>query len=429
MNSKIKNEKSKIISDPQSATGNPKSKIKNPKSDPLRILILEDVPTDAELVERELRNAGITFTSKLVDTRDGFVKQLENFSPDIILSDYSMPQFNGMEALELVKERYPSIPLIIVTGSMNEETAVECMKAGAADYVIKEHLTRLGTAVKGALKNKRIKEEKERAEERIEHLNLVLYAIRKVNQLIVREEDRDRLLQSVCDLFIENRGYYNAWIVLLDDNRELITTAESGLGEVFLPMIERLKRGELTDCGQKALKQSGVVVTEDPHSVCAGCPLSDKYAGKGAMTVRLAHGEKIYGLVSVSIPAHFSTDEEEQLLFKDISKDIAFALHGIEQEEERKRAEEERKSLEAQLQQAQKMEAIGTLAGGIAHDFNNILSLIIGYTELTMRDLPEDSRAQDNMNKAFKASERAKNLVKQILAFSRQTEQEQKPQP
>jgi PAS domain S-box-containing protein len=146
-----------------------KSKIQNPKSkmrsDALRILILEDVPTDAELVERAVRDAGIAFTSRHVETRDAFLQQLKDFSPDLVLSDYSMPQFNGMEALELVKERYPSIPLIIVTGSMNEETAVECIKNGAADYVLKENLTRLGQAVNGAMEKKRLREEKERAEE------------------------------------------------------------------------------------------------------------------------------------------------------------------------------------------------------------------------------------------------------------------------
>ena len=134
-------------------------------SDDLRILILEDVPTDAELVERELRRAGIAFVSERVDTRDAFLAELLEFAPDLVLSDYMMPKFNGMEALELVKERFPSIPLVIVTGSMNEETAVECLKAGAADYVIKERLVRLGPAVKGVLAENRVAEEKRKAQE------------------------------------------------------------------------------------------------------------------------------------------------------------------------------------------------------------------------------------------------------------------------
>jgi PAS domain S-box-containing protein len=114
------------------------------------------------------------------------------------------------------------------------------------------------------------------------------------------------------------------------------------------------------------------------------------------------------------------------LMKNDQNQPIGF--HGIVRDiSERLQAEEEKKKIESQLQQSQKMEAIGTLAGGIAHDFNNILSLIIGYTELAIGNLPEDSHARSNMNKLLKAGERAKDLVKQILTFSRHSKQEQKP--
>ena len=134
-------------------------------ADELRVLILEDIPSDAELVRRELHKSGLSFTSTCVDSRDDFLMLLDTFAPDIILSDYQMPQFTGMEALEMVQERCPSVPLIIVTGAINEETAVACMQAGAADYVIKEHLSRLGLAVSGVLEKKRIQQQKERAEQ------------------------------------------------------------------------------------------------------------------------------------------------------------------------------------------------------------------------------------------------------------------------
>ena len=134
------------------------------KKKELRVLILEDVAADAELLERELRKAKMKFVSKLVDTKNSFTKALKDFKPDIILSDYMMPQFTGMDALEIVKEKYPTIPVIIVTGSMNEETAVECMKKGATDYVIKEHILRIGSAINTALEKKRIIDEKNRVE-------------------------------------------------------------------------------------------------------------------------------------------------------------------------------------------------------------------------------------------------------------------------
>jgi PAS domain S-box-containing protein len=187
--------KSKIIS-------NPKSEIRNPQSDALRILILEDVPTDAELVERELRKADIAFTSRCVDTREGLLKELEDFSPDIILSDYSMPQFTGMEALEIVKELYPEIPFIIVTGSLNEETAVECMKAGADDYLIKENLTRLGRAVHGAMEMKAIREEKEQAEKALrENERYFRSMIHNLHEDIL-VVDRDYRITDVNNLFL-----------------------------------------------------------------------------------------------------------------------------------------------------------------------------------------------------------------------------------
>ena len=198
-------------------------------------------------------------------------------------------------------------------------------------------------------------------EEQLDHLNAVLRAIRNVNQLITRERDRDRLLQGACDNLIETRGYFNAWIALQDrsggpilgEAAGLVTTAEAGLGEAFLPLVERLERGELTACGRRALERPGVVTTQDPPSACADCPLAEQYAGRGAMTVRLEYGGKVYGLSSVSIPAHLAADEEEHVLFQEVAGDIAFALYSIELEEERVRAEEELKRTLAELADSQ----------------------------------------------------------------------------
>jgi len=184
------------------------------------------------------------------------------------------------------------------------------------------------------------------AEERINHLNLVLLSIRNVNQLITREKDRDMLLQGACNNLVENRGYFNVWFVIFNKLEGIIATAEAGLGKDFLLMIERLKSGKLTICGQRALKQSNVVVIKDPLSTCIDCPLSADYAGRGAMTVRLGYEEKIYGLLTASIPRYFTEDEEEQSLFKEVANDIAFAIHSIELEGEQKLEEEALKESE-----------------------------------------------------------------------------------
>jgi len=132
--------------------------------DALRILILEDVPMDAELVEYELERARIPFASRRVDSRDEFLRELEEFGPDLILSDYTLPRFDGMTALSLARERAPSIPFLIVTGSVNEETAVGCMKAGATDYLLKSNLARIGPAIQAALERARAQAQKTQAE-------------------------------------------------------------------------------------------------------------------------------------------------------------------------------------------------------------------------------------------------------------------------
>ena len=182
--------------------------------------------------------------------------------------------------------------------------------------------------------------ERKQAEEKIKHLNLVLRAIRRVNQLIVREKDREKLLKGACENLIKTRGYHNTWIALLDEEGKLKTYAEAGLGKAFLPMIELLKRGKLTTCSQKALKQQEMLITEDPASTCTECPLAQKYSGRAGFTIRLEYNGKVYGLMSVSIPAHLAVDQEEQSLFEELAEDIAFCLYNIELDEERKQSTE-----------------------------------------------------------------------------------------
>ena len=124
--------------------------------DSIRILFVEDVPSDAELIWAELSRKGIKFRKALVETKEEYISALQSFDPELIISDYSLPQFDGFSALLLKNELSPDVPFILVTGSVNEEIAVEIMKAGADDYVIKKNLSRLATSIDQALKKKEI---------------------------------------------------------------------------------------------------------------------------------------------------------------------------------------------------------------------------------------------------------------------------------
>ncbi len=164
----------------------------------LRILLLEDNAPHAELVEHFLRDSGIRFSLLRVETRDAYVEQLEQHPPDMILSDYALPSFDGYAALAIAKEKVPNIPFIFVTGTMGEEVAIETLKNGATDYVLKTRLARLGPAVQRALRESADRRERQRAEEKLRKSLDQLRALTTYLQY-VREEERTRIAREVHD--------------------------------------------------------------------------------------------------------------------------------------------------------------------------------------------------------------------------------------
>ena len=133
----------------------------------VRILLLEDCKDDAQLILHELRHAGIDPIGDRVETERDFIAHLDD-APDIILADYSLPQFDALRALDLVRERGLDIPVIVVTGALGDEAAVECVKRGAADYLLKDRLARLGQAVLHAMEQKQDRDERKRREEALQ---------------------------------------------------------------------------------------------------------------------------------------------------------------------------------------------------------------------------------------------------------------------
>lgn len=155
----------------------------------LKILMLEDVPTDAELAARELRRAGIRFVSKRVETEQEFRGALREFVPEVILSDFTLPSFDGLSALQIAQEVCPEVPFIFVSGTIGEERAIEALKRGATDYVLKNNLARLVPSVKRALSEAEEKYERRRAEK----------GLREQQQFLRRVIDTDLNLIFVKD--------------------------------------------------------------------------------------------------------------------------------------------------------------------------------------------------------------------------------------
>jgi hypothetical protein len=133
--------------------------------------------------------------------------------------------------------------------------------------------------------------------------------MRSVDRLILGESNRERLIKGVCRSLVATRGYYNAWILLIDKTGRSVMTAEAGLGEAFRPLAEKLKREGPSQCGRQALEQPGAVVVGDPVSTCTDCPLAKGYQGRGGIATRLYYRSRLYGLLCASIPSSLTEEK------------------------------------------------------------------------------------------------------------------------
>jgi PAS domain S-box-containing protein len=215
------------------------------KAEKIRILFVEDVATDMELAIRELRNENVKFTSLRVESRKEFLEQLEEFRPDIVISDYSMPAFNGLEALELTLQYAPGVPVILFTGSINEETAVSCMKAGATDYVLKDKLKRLPFAVREALAQKEVVREKEKAEKALKD-----------------SEERYRIfLDSTVDMaFIKDDEF--RYVLINKANQKFMGLEESEIvGKTDYDLLPKDAAENCRLSDQKALDENSILIS------------------------------------------------------------------------------------------------------------------------------------------------------------------------
>jgi DNA-binding NarL/FixJ family response regulator len=168
-------------------------------SDKLRILILEDMAADAELMEDELKQAGFNYVAKRVAGRSAFIKELKEFSPDLILADYSLPGFDGRAALKIAVNKYTDTPFIFVSGALGEELAIELLKKGATDYVLKNKLSRLVPSVKRALNELAERNERKKAENELRLKSKSLEEANTALRVLLqhREEDRKAMEEKV----------------------------------------------------------------------------------------------------------------------------------------------------------------------------------------------------------------------------------------
>jgi two-component system cell cycle sensor histidine kinase/response regulator CckA len=327
---------------------------------PLRLLLVEDNPTDAELVLCELRRNGFAPEAKRVDTEAEYFAALSG-DFDLILSDYAVPGFSGLRALELSKQRNVELPFIIVSGTISEETAVAAMRSGAADYLLKDRLCRLGQAVERALEERSTRENRKRAEERSRNQAEMIERAR--DAIVVRDFETD-------DVLVWNSGA----------ERVYGWSAAEAIGR---PMNELIS-GDSTD-----------------REECLG-PLISTGEFHGELKQRAKDGREVVVDSRITL---IRDDEGLPRSVLSINTDIT-----------------EQKKLETQLLRAQRLESIGTLASGVAHDLNNILTPILICAE-SLRDRA-DAETEPMIELIVGSARRGANIVKQVLTFARGVEGE-----
>jgi two-component system, cell cycle sensor histidine kinase and response regulator CckA len=333
----------------------------------LNVLLADDSEVDAELTVRELSRAGFDVSWRRVDTAVDMTAALNEQRWDLVLSDFRMPRFSGLEALSLVQSTLQDVPFILVSGAVGQDVAVDMMRAGAHDYVAKDRLFRLAPAVIRELREAETRRAHRRAEQELRKMAMVVEQIPSV----VVITDLDGNIEYVNPRFTELTGYtrdemqgrnpriLKSGITPDEQYRELWDTVAAG-GEWRGTFHQRRKDG----------------TTFDEEAVIR--PMRDRQG-------RITHYFKL-------------------------GEDVT-AKHALEQ----------------QFRQAQKMEAVGRLAGGVAHDFNNLLTVISGFTEMALSGLTDDDPLRESLEQVALAGERGAALTRQLLAFSRKQALERAP--
>ena len=496
---------------------------------PLRLLVVEDSEHDAVLAVAEMRRAGVEVEWRRVETERDLRAALAEFTPDVVLSDYSIPGFGGMAALAVCCAEAPEIPFLVCTGSTSEEKAVECMKAGAWDYVLKDRPARLPRAVVAALDLARTRRERRRFEAALSETQELYRRFVTTTSVGVWSTDADHrttfanaamaeMLGVSADamlgvpverfMFEEDLADHQAQMKARHAGRDgrylrrfrrsdggerwfLVSgTAQLDMGGGFAGSFgtftdvteqreaqESLRRSEelLLQSGERyrtLFEQSPVSIWEEDFSRVRERFDELRAAGVTDWAAHLdAHPEDLRDLASrvrildvnetslrvfgverkgdlqSTLERYF--DEESYPAFRDEMAALAegatrvdlelpirdahgarrivslslSVVPGCEETLERVLVSfddvTKERSLQAQLAQAQKMEAVGRLAGGVAHDFNNLLAVIHGHGELAHGLAADQPALQGRLAQMLSAAERAAALTRQLLAFSR----------
>jgi signal transduction histidine kinase len=378
----------------------------------LLILILEDSPTDAELIQFELQESGFTFTANVVMTEKDFVRELQEFSPDLILSDYHLPGYNGALALAEALRRCPDTPFILVSGAIAEDRAIEILTQGAKDYVLKNRLQqRLVPAVRRALAEAEGRKARRKMEAELREAHRTLEERVKLRTAELQAEIDAR--KKMGEELTESKARLEAALASMTDAVFISDTAGRFID--FNDAFASFHRfGNKAECARTLAEYPDILDVFMPNGGLAPLEMwavPRALRGETVTNAEYTLRRKDTGETWVGSYSFSPIRDKDGVIVGSVvvGRDIT----------DRKRAQEEKEKLQHQLLQSQKMESIGRLAGGVAHDFNNMLGVILGRVGIAMDRADPAQPLHADLQEIAKAAERSAQLTRQLLAFAR----------
>ncbi|MBW4053441.1 MAG: EAL domain-containing protein [Proteobacteria bacterium] len=307
----------------------------------LRLLIVEDVAAEAELAVRALTAAGLDCDWQRVESETEFRAGLRE-RPDLVLSDFSLPGFDGMSALAIATAEAPGIPFIFVSGTIGEERAIEALRHGAIDYVLKDNLARLAPAVRRALQEVASRRAQQQAEERVARLSRVLQMLSGINSAVVRVRDRSQLLEEACRIAHAVGGYVCAFVVLIDPHTRIASTAAwAGAGRDRMDEFSfRFEDSGTSEKGEsitgRALRTGETAVCDDLARVAGPWRFAETLKVLGIRCIAsiplLIDGTPV-GTFTVAGDEAGTFGDEEVGMLQEVAANLSFALQYLHKED------------------------------------------------------------------------------------------------
>jgi diguanylate cyclase (GGDEF)-like protein len=314
---------------------------------PLKLVMVEDSDADAALVARSMAKGGIACDIHRVDTEPGFVLALQTVQPDIILSDFSLPLFDGLRVLEIAADQAPQTPFIFVSGTIGEERAIDALRRGATDYVLKTNLSRLPAAVNRALREVSLRAEKAKSERqrreqevRLQRLTRTYRMLSNMSSAILRLRNRMELFDEVCRIAVDQGGYDRVVISIIDPDATILRPrAWAGADSLSLRALDCVvldsdpaSVGMAEQAIRSRVSSVNNDLTREPQSTAQHEVLiANGYRAVAALPLLI--GGTAIGAISLFSTQRQVYDDAEMSVLQELTANLAFALQYLEKDE------------------------------------------------------------------------------------------------